>query len=76
MPKLLVIIFHLETYNPITSVGLKASTLKQLGQAVLQQPMAQEITVKNKRQMLSMHFMFSAKYNFYIHRRCMMALVF
>ncbi|KAM5171933.1 HMG domain-containing protein 3 [Mantella aurantiaca] len=35
-----------ETYNPITSIGLKASTLKQLGQAVLQQPMSQEITVR------------------------------
>ncbi|XP_077330455.1 HMG domain-containing protein 3 isoform X2 [Lithobates pipiens] len=33
-----------ETYNPIASVGLKASTLKQLGQAVLQQPMTQDIT--------------------------------
>ncbi|XP_018410446.1 PREDICTED: HMG domain-containing protein 3 [Nanorana parkeri] len=35
-----------ETYNNVTSVGLKASTLKQLGQAVLQQPIPQEITVR------------------------------
>ncbi|XP_072256665.1 HMG domain-containing protein 3 isoform X2 [Pyxicephalus adspersus] len=35
-----------ETYNSITPAGLKASTLKQLGQAILQQPMTQEITVR------------------------------
>ncbi|KAM9311544.1 HMG domain-containing protein 3 [Gastrophryne carolinensis] len=35
-----------ETYNPTVSGNLKASTLKQLGQAIIQQPATQEIAVR------------------------------
>ncbi|KAM3927553.1 HMG domain-containing protein 3 [Leptodactylus fuscus] len=39
-----------DTHNLISSTGLKASTLKQLGQVVLQQPGSQDITVRAELQ--------------------------
>ncbi|XP_073424099.1 HMG domain-containing protein 3 isoform X3 [Dendrobates tinctorius] len=39
-----------DTHNLISSTGLKASTLKQLGQVVLQQPVTQDITVRTDLQ--------------------------